>query len=234
MYTAYPSVGSNTTGPDLAAIVAGLVPAGSPLAIILGSVAVGLAGLGALAYTVNHFRKGGSVSGLISNIKAQKGAITKAASMLPISDAQKAKLNDAIDNPESILPPEAQQAIAIAQNVNVYKQQAIASLPISDAQKETLSNTIQTLQTQVQQRIEHSPVGIQLTSLIGQQAGPQAGPQAGSGQEEPLIQPPTEIVQTPAIIPESSTVPITISAEDLADVQALLQAKLAAKQEAKQ
>jgi hypothetical protein len=226
MYTAYPSVGSNVTGPDLAAIVAGLVPAGSPLATILGSVAVGLAGLGALAYTVNHFRKGGSVTGLISNIKAQKGAITKAASMLPINDAQKAKLNDAIDNPESILPPEAQQAVAIAQNVNVYKQQAIASLPISDVHKETLSNTIQTLQTQVQQRIEHSPVGIQLTSLIGQQVGPQAG----SGQEEPPIQAPTEIVQTPAIIPESSTVPITISAEDLADVQALLQAKREAKQ----
>lgn len=230
MYTAYPSVAANGTGPDLAAIVAGLVPAGSPLATILGSVAVGIVGLGALAYTINHFRKGGSISGLISNIKAQKGAITKAAGLLPISDAQKAKLNNAIDNPESILPPEAQQAIAVAQNVNVYKQQAIASLPISEAQKETLSNTIQGLQTQVQQRIEHSPVGIQLASVIG-----------------PLVQTPSNVVQTPADVvqtppdvvqtppdvvqPPSNGVPITISAEDLADVQALLQAKLQAKQQ---
>ena len=99
MYTAYPSVAPNGTGADLATIVAGLLPAGSPVATILGSVAVGIAGLGALAYTVNHFRKGGSVGGLISNIKSQKGAIAKAANMLPLSDAQKAKLNAAIDNP---------------------------------------------------------------------------------------------------------------------------------------
>jgi hypothetical protein len=211
MYTAYPSVGSNATGPDLAAIVAGLVPAGSPLATILGSVAVGIVGLGALAYTIHHFRKGGSVKDLVSKAKSQKDAIAQAASMLPISDEQKTKLNAAIDNPESLLPPEAQQAIAIAQNVNLYKQQAIASLPISDAQKETLSNTIQGLQTQVQQRIEQSPVGIQLTSLVGS-----------------LAQPPPDVVETPP--PVSNSVAMTISAEDLADVQALLQAKQQAKQ----
>jgi hypothetical protein len=174
-------------------------------------VAVGIVGLGALAYTIHHFRKGGSVKDLVNKVKSQKGAITQAASMLPISDEQKAKLNAAIDNPESLLPPEAQQAIAIAQNVNVYKQQAIASLPISDAQKETLSNTIQGLQTQVQQRIEQSPVGIQLTSLVGS-----------------LARPPPDVVETPP--PVSNSVAMTISAEDLADVQALLQAKQQAKQ----
>jgi hypothetical protein len=210
MYTAYPSVVPNATGPDLATIVAGLVPAGSPLATILGSVAVGIVGLGALAYTINHFRKGGSVSDLVNKVKSQKGAIEQAAAMLPINDAQKAKLNDAIDNPESLLPPEAQEAIAIAQNANIYKQQAIASLPISDAQKETLTNTIQSLQTQVQQRIEQSPVGVQLTSLVGSH-----------------MQPSPDVVETP---PANNAVAMTISAEDLADVQALLLAKQQAKQ----
>ena len=210
MYTAYPSVVPNVTGPDLATIVAGLVPAGSPLATILGSVAVGIVGIGALAYTINHFRKGGSVKDLVSKVKSNKDAIAKAAAMLPINDAQKAKLNDAIDNPESLLPPEAQEAIAIAQNANIYKQQAIASLPISDAQKETLTNTIQSLQTQVQQRIEQSPVGVQLTSLVGSH-----------------MQPSPDVVETP---PASNAVAMTISAEDLADVQALLLAKQQAKQ----
>lgn len=213
MYTAYPSVAPNGTGADLATIVAGLLPAGSPVATILGSVAVGIAGLGALAYTVNHFRKGGSVGGLISNIKSQKGAIAKAANMLPLSDAQKAKLNAAIDNPESVLPPEAQQVIAVAQNANVYKQQAIAALPISDAQKAALTNTVQDLQTQVQQRLEQrleqSPIGVHLTSLV----------QSPPSEVQQVIQP---VVQ-PAV--EPSGVPITISAEDLADVQALLLAK---------
>lgn len=203
MYTAYPSVAPNGTGADLATIVAGLLPAGSPIATILGSVAVGIAGLGALAYTVNHFRKGGSVGGLISNIKSQKGAIAKAANMLPLSDAQKAKLNEAIDNPESVLPPEAQQAIAVAQNVNVYKQQAIAALPISDAQKAVLTNTVQDLQTQVQQRIEQHPIGVHLASVV-----------------QPVIEP--------------SAHSLTISAEDLADVQALLLAKQQASLNAKQ
>jgi len=232
MYTAYPSVVPNGTGADLATIVAGLIPAGSPIATILGSVAVGIAGLGALAYTVNHFRKGGNVSGLISNIKSQKGAITKAANMLPLSDAQKAKLNAAIDNPESVLPPEAQQAIAVAQNANVYKQQAIAALPISDAQKAVLTNTVQDIQTQVQQRIEQrleqSPIGVQLMSLVS--------PSEVQPLAQPAVQPLIQSVAQPLIqsVVESSGVPITISAEDLADVQALLLAKQQASLNAKQ
>jgi len=202
MYTAYPSISPNGTGADLAALVAGLIPPGSPMATILGSVAVGLVGVGALAYVVNHFRKGGSVGDLVSNIKAQKGAITKAASMLPLTEEQKAKLNSAIDNPSSVLPPEAQQAIAIAQNANAYKQQAIASLPISDAQKEALSTTVQSIQTQVQQRIEE-------VAVVG-----------------PILQSISTEVQSSS----ANGIPITISAEDLADVQALLQAKQQAKQ----
>jgi uncharacterized membrane protein YeaQ/YmgE (transglycosylase-associated protein family) len=200
MYTAYPSISPNGTGADLAALVAGLIPPGSPMATILGSVAVGIVGVAALAYVVNHFRKGGSVSELVSNIKAQKGAITKAASMLPLTEEQKAKLNSAIDNPSSILPPEAQQAVAIAQNANAYKQQAIASLPISVAQKEALSTTVESFQLQVQERIQQEVT--------------------------PIIQSISTEVQSSS----ANGIPITISAEDLADVQALLQAKQQAKQ----
>jgi hypothetical protein len=148
--------------------------------------------------------------------------------MLPMSDAQKAKLTTAIDDPRSILPPEAHQAIAIAQNANAYNQQAIASLPISDAQKATLSSTVQSLQTQAQQRIEQSPIGVQLKSVVGSLAQP-----------APVIEltPVTQAVPAPVIELTSvaqpvpvNLVPITISADDLADVQALLAAKQQGKQ----
>jgi len=225
MITAYPSVSPNGTGTDLAAMVSSLIPAGSPVATVLGGVAVGVVGIGALVYTINHFRRGGSIGGLISNIKSNKTAITQAARMLPMSDAQKAKLTTAIDDPRSILPPEAHQAIAIAQNANAYKQQAIASLPISDAQKATLSSTVQSLQTQAQQRIEQSPIGVQLKSVVGSLAQP-----------APVIEltPVTQAVPAPVIelaqpVPVN-LVPITISADDLADVQALLAAKQQGKQ----
>ena len=78
-------------------MVARLVPPESPTAKILGGVAVGIAGVVVVAYAVNHFRKGGSVSGLVNKIKSQKGAITQAANLLPMNEAQKAKLNAAIN-----------------------------------------------------------------------------------------------------------------------------------------
>jgi len=239
MVTAYPSISPNGTGGDLAAMVARLVPPESPTAKILGGVAVGIAGIAALAFAVNHFRKGGTVSGLVSKIKSQKGAIAQAANMLPMNEAQKAKLNAAIDNPESILPPEAHQAIAVAKNANVYKQQAINALPISEAQKGSLSNTVQQLQTQALQRFEQSPIGAQLTSVVGPLVAPptvaqltslppvaaQIAPVSEALQLVPVVEA-AQILQTPP----ASVVPITISTEDLADVQALLQAKQQAKQ----
>jgi hypothetical protein len=213
---------------------------------------VGIVGIAAVAYAVNHFRKGGTVGGLVNNIKAQKGAIAKAANMLPMTEAQKAKLNAAIDNPESILPPEAHQAIAIAKKADVYKQQAIAALPISEAQKATLTNTVQTLQTQAKQRIEQTPIGVQLTSAVeALSAQAHAPAQAQAQALAPATQLPSvtklasAIEQAPVLqlvpAPEppvvaqhqaASVVPIAISAEDLADVQALLQAKQQAKLEA--
>ena len=249
MITAYPSVSPNGTGGDLAAMVARLVPPESPTAKILGGVAVGIAGIAVMAFVVNHFRKGGNVSGLVSKIKSQKGAIAQAANMLPMNEAQKAKLNAAIDNPESILPPEAHQAIAVAKNANVYKQQAINALPISEAQKDSLSNSVQQLQTQARQRFEHSPIGAQLTSVVGPLVAPpgvlesfgidtQRVPvlaesvpvkevAAQVAQLAPTLVEATPVTQPPPV----NVVPITISAEDLADVQALLQAKQKAKQE---
>jgi 3-oxoacyl-(acyl-carrier-protein) synthase len=77
-----------------------------------------------------------------------------------------------------------------------------------------VSSTVQSLQTQAQQRIEQSPIGVQLKSVVGSLAQP-----------APVIEL-TSVAQTVPV----NLVPITISADDLADVQALLAAKQQEKQ----
>jgi hypothetical protein len=203
MYTAYPSVVPNGTNPALDALLA-LIPPESPVAKIMGGVAVGIAGVGALLFTINYFRKGGSVSGFIQNVKSQKGAIQQAANLLPISDAEKQKLNAAVNDPTSLLPPEAQKAVTIAENANVYKQQAIAALPLSESQKVALTSTVESLQTQAVQHVQQSSVGAAVVSLI---------------------QPPSDVVSPPPQQTTEGPVHIAINAEDVAAVQAFLNAK---------
>ena len=192
-----------------------LVPPESPTAKILGGVAVGLAAIGALVFTVQHFRKGGSVSGLIKKVEAQKGAIQQAANLLPINDAEKQKLNAAINDPTSLLPPEAQQAISVVENANVYKQQAINALPLSDTQKAAVTKTVNTLQAQAVQRVQQVPIGADLLSLI----------QPASALSPPPPSPPEVL---PPQAPEP--VHIAINPEDIAAVQAFLDAKKKATQ----
>lgn len=110
-YTAYPSVGSNETG-GLLSMAASLTSGASTTAVILGSVALGIVGLGAIGGAVAYFRKGGSVSGLIKKVEENKGAMTQFANALPISAENKAKLTGAIADPTSLLPPEAKAKAA--------------------------------------------------------------------------------------------------------------------------
>ena len=110
-YTAYPSVGSNETG-GLLSMAASLTSGASTTAVILGSVALGIVGLGAIGGAVAYFRKGGSVSGLMKKVEENKGAMTQFANALPISAENKAKLTGAIADPTSLLPPEAQAKAA--------------------------------------------------------------------------------------------------------------------------
>jgi len=124
-YTAYPSVGSNATG-GLLGFATSMMSSGSSTATIVGSVALGIVGLGAIVGVVAYMRKGGTIGGLINKVKENKENIAKFANALPISEADKAKLNKAMDDPSSILPSEAQAALAQAKaQAEVYKAQAI-------------------------------------------------------------------------------------------------------------
>ena len=129
-YTPYPSVGSNATGGGLLGLAASLTGSGSSTATILGSVALGIVGLGAAAGAIVYFRKGGTVGGFLNKVKANQGAMTQFANALPISEAQKAKLTGAIADPSSVLPGEAQAVLHQVQG------QAQAAIGKAEALKE--------------------------------------------------------------------------------------------------
>jgi len=137
MYTAYPSYVRN----------ASVVPAAaseplSPTATILGAVAIGLVALIAVGFVVNHFRKGGTVAGLVKEVESKKEEIKKVASMLPLSEDQKAKLDKVISDPSSLLPPEAQKMV---DSVKEVKDKVVAALPISEEQKVQINTAIASL-----------------------------------------------------------------------------------------
>jgi hypothetical protein len=116
-YTAYPSIQPNGSG--FLGMASNLINSGSSTSIIIGSVALGIVGLGAIGATVTYFRKGGTVGGFISKVKEQKGAITQFANALPISAEQKAKLNKAIEEPTSLVPQQ------VLEKVEGLKEQAL-------------------------------------------------------------------------------------------------------------
>lgn len=137
MYTAYPSYVPNTSVVPVAASE----PL-SPTATILGAVAVGLVGLIAVGFAVNYFRKGGTVAGFMKEIESKKEEIKKVASMLPLSEEHKAKLDKALADPSSLLPVEAQKMV---ESVKEVKDKVVAALPISEEQKSQLNTAIASL-----------------------------------------------------------------------------------------
>jgi hypothetical protein len=147
-YTAYPSVGSNATLLGQALPTEG----SSSTAVILGSVALGIVGLGAAVGAVVYFRKGGSVSGLMDKIKSGKGSLTQLANSLPISETQKAKLTGAIADPSSLLPEKAQAALHQAQEkAEALKGQAQTVLHQVQEKAEALKGQAHAIQSQVLQ-----------------------------------------------------------------------------------
>lgn len=139
MVTAYPT---NTTGAVVAAATDSTAPM-SPTATILGAVAVGAIAIAGLAYAIHYFRSGGTVSGLVNKIKENKETLTKVANILPISDADKAKMQAVINDPGSV-----------TQVVEQYTDRAIASLPISESQKTQLTSVVNSVKAKVVQRVE--------------------------------------------------------------------------------
>jgi len=153
MMTAYPTNASSSGGSLLESL--GVAP-GSSTATILGGVAVGAIALAGVAYAVYHFRKGGTVGGLVDKIKENKDKITSAVeSVIPMTEEQKAKLHAAVNDPTSLMPSSVQRVV---KNAEQYKEKAIASLPISDAQKEQLTTAVNSVQEKVIKRVVHSPV----------------------------------------------------------------------------
>jgi len=137
--TAYPSYNpNNASGGGLLSDIVSSVP--SSTATILGGVAVGLVGLGAVGFAINHFRKGGSVSGLIGLAKENKAKAMGLVNQLPISQDLKNKL----EHPESLLPAEAQHAIEVAKQAAANPQSLVSLLPVPDAVKEKLNTIVPT------------------------------------------------------------------------------------------
>ena len=142
-YTAYPSVGSNETGGGLLGLAASLTSGASTTAVILGSVALGIVGLGAAGGAIAYFRKGGTVAGFMKKVEDNKGAMTQFANALPISAENKAKLTGAIADPTSLLPPEAKAKAAElqAQATEAYEK-AKAQAEALQAQASAMNQSV--------------------------------------------------------------------------------------------
>jgi len=148
--TAYPSYDpTNGTGTGMLSTILSVAPPGT--ATILGSVAVGVVGLGAIAFAVNHFRKGGSVSELIGMAKANKGAFDKLVKDLPMD----AKMKAALQDPKSLLNPEQRAMAEKAEAAIKDPSQALNQLPVSDALKAQLSSYVPTSTEQMINAIQH-------------------------------------------------------------------------------
>ena len=129
--TAYPSHNpNNETDNGFASILAKL-PVSSNTATILGGVAVGLAGLGGIAFAIYYLRNGGTLTGLMQKAKDNQGKLLAMADQLPLTAAQKAALH----NPTSLLPADVANAIQNPQSL-------VDKLPIPDALKEQINQVV--------------------------------------------------------------------------------------------
>ena len=172
MYSAYPSVSHNgSAGGGSLAESLGITP-GSQTATILGAVAVGVLGVALVVGAVVYFRNGGTVAGLAEKVKANKGLITKAASMLPLTEEQKAKVEKAVNDPTSLLPEQAQQAIHVVQHAKEYEAAAISSLPISEEQKAQLTTVVSSVHDKIVKKAEATPTGVQLKKILKSEPAP--------------------------------------------------------------
>jgi len=226
MYTAYPSVPSNSSDSNILGVL-GITP-GSSTATILGAVAVGVVGLGAIGYAIHYLRNGGTLKGLLAKAEAQKGALANMANMLPLDNAQKSKMLTAINNPKDLLPPEAQKAIQVAENANQYKEQALNALPLSDEQKAQIAASIHSLQQRVEQQVSNV-TNTPIFSVQDSEALP-LNP-LGSESAKPILSvlPPTEAVEAVKTveavatdISPASAISIAIHPSDIAAVQEFL------------
>lgn len=127
----------------------------SSTGVILGAVAVGLVGLLIVGFAVNHFRKGGTVAGFMKEVESKKEDLKKVASMLPLSEEHKAKLDKALADPSSLLPVEAQKML---DSVKEVKDKVVSALPISEEQKAQLNTVIESLPQKLVEKVSSPKV----------------------------------------------------------------------------
>ena len=217
MVTAYPTtspVNGSAAGPSLLDTLG--VTSGSSTATILGAVAVGVLGIVLIAGAVYYFRSGGTVDGLVKKFNENKDTIKKVtgsvADLLPLSEEQKKKIDSAIDNPSSVVPPQ------LVGKVEEYKKQVIDALPIRQDQKEKLTVSVK--------RIESTPIGTQLKALVPPPPQLITEPITEPKPEpkpEPITEPITEPKPEPK--PEPALVAVHINTEDLESVREFLASK---------
>jgi len=115
--TAYPSHNPNNESGLLGGLLAS---APSSVATILGGVAVGIAGLGAIGFAVNYLKKGGTLKGLLQIAKSKQGEMK---AMLPPS------LKAKVDQVEA--DPRFQTALQVAEDPTKAVQTLTSALPPS-------------------------------------------------------------------------------------------------------
>ena len=237
MITAWPTVSPvNVSGGGFAEAL-GITP-GSQTATILGAVAVGVLGIALVGAAIVYFKKGGSVSGLVQKVKENKGLITKAASMLPLTEEQKAKVEAAVNDPTSLLPEQAKKAIHAVQHAKEYEAMAISSLPISEEQKAQLTTAVSSVHDKVVKKVQASPAGKLVTVPAPATKTVTSVPETKtvtvtSVPETKTVTvpaPETKTVAAPAPEPETEVAPPTlvalhISEADIEAVKALLAQK---------
>jgi hypothetical protein len=204
-YTPYPSVQSNASG--LLAFGIDQLTSGNPTAMILGAVAVGLVGIGAIAFTVKYFRNGGTVGGFINKVKEQKGAITQLANALPLSEAQRAQLKSA-----------EEKATSAVEKAQATQASVLQALPPS------VGAMVVQKQSQLQNQImSYAPEPVEQTHV------PVSVPEKSAHHEQPsvlqtVVQTVTEqVASVPSQTPNVTH--IAIAPEDLEAVKAFLAQK---------
>ena len=240
-YTAYPSVGSNATGSGLLGFAASLTGSGSSTSVIIGSVALGVVGLGAVAGAVAYFRNGGTLGGFMNKLKSQKGAMTQFANALPISEAQKAKLTGAIADPSSLIPEaqraQLQQAQAKVEELTAQAQQAkesvLHALPPSIADAVRAKEDALTTQAKAAVQAHILAAQQKVLSFAPVAAGTVAPPAPALVAPAPVapapvashVEPPTEPLPVEEAPSTSAPVHIAVNAEDVKAIQAFLAEK---------
>jgi hypothetical protein len=234
--TAYPSYDPNNSS-GLGLLGGVLASAPSSTATILGGVAVGIAGIGAIGFAVNYLRKGGTLSGLLKIAKSKEAEMK---AMLPPSLQAKVEQVKA--------DPRLQTALQMAEDPSKAVQTLTSALPPSVQQlaaqglppslQAALPPSVQQLVTNalppvVQQLTQALPPSLQaaLPPSVQELAAHPAYSDAPFESPAHTLQHVVQVVSqnAPAVLPlVPQTATLEVSAEQVAAIQAFLASKTGA------